>query len=98
MKLNKAFCTIPIVSLVAMAAFADNATPPPPSHPLAACKQDVHTLCADVHPGGGRIAACLQSHASEVSADCKAAIKAARDQPGQQPAGNEPPASSPPSG
>ena len=97
MKLIKAFCTLPMISLVAMSAFAEDAAPPPHDGPLAACKQDVHTLCPDVQPGGGRIVACLKSHAEQVSPDCKAAMKAARGPRGQQPSGNEPPASAPPS-
>ena len=52
MKLIKAFCTLPMISLVAMSAFAEDAAPPPHDGPLAACKQDVHTLCPDVQPGG----------------------------------------------
>jgi hypothetical protein len=41
-----------------------------------ACKQDAHTLCKGIQPGGGRIAACLKEHKDEVSAECKEAIKA----------------------
>jgi hypothetical protein len=37
-----------------------------------ACQADVAKLCADVKPGGGRIAACLQQHSSEVSDSCRA--------------------------
>jgi len=94
MKLIKAFCTVPVISLVAMSGFAEDTTPP--GGPLAACKQDVHTLCPNVQPGGGRIVACLKSHAEQVSPDCKAAMKAARGSRGQQPSGNEPPPSAPP--
>jgi hypothetical protein len=96
-KLIKAFSTLPMISLVAMSAFAEDAPPPPHGGPLAACKQDVHTLCPDVQPGGGRIVACLKSHAEQVSPECRAAMKAARDRRGQQPSGNELPANAPPS-
>jgi hypothetical protein len=37
-----------------------------------ACQADVAKLCPDVKPGGGRIAACLREHASELSDSCKA--------------------------
>jgi hypothetical protein len=97
MKLMKAFCSLPMISFVAMSTFAEDAPPPPHDRPLAACRQDVHTLCPDVQPGGGRIIACLKSHAEQVSPDCKAAMKAAHGPRGQQPSGNEPPASAPPS-
>jgi Cysteine rich repeat len=92
MKLSKALGTVPIFCLMAMAALADDATMPPPGGAAAACKQDVQTLCPGIQPGGGRIVACLKSHAEQVSPDCKAAIKAARGRHGHQPPGSEPPA------
>jgi hypothetical protein len=39
-----------------------------------ACQPDVARFCADVKPGGHRIAACLREHASELSPACQAAI------------------------
>ena len=39
-----------------------------------ACQPDVARLCADVTPGGHRIAACLRAHASELSQACQAAV------------------------
>ena len=92
MKLIKALGAAPIVTFVAMAAFADDAPAPPTGGPMAACRQDVQTLCPNVPRGGGRIAACLKSHASDVSPECKAALKAAHGHRGQPP-GSEPPAS-----
>jgi hypothetical protein len=92
MKLIKAVSAAPLITLVAMAVFADDAPAPPTGGPMAACRQDVQTLCPNVPHGGGRIAACLKSHASEVSPDCKAALKAAHGHRGQ-PAGAEQPAS-----
>ncbi len=38
---------------------------------LAACKGDIATFCGNVQPGGGRIKACMKSHAEQVSAPCK---------------------------
>lgn len=41
-----------------------------------ACQPDVAKFCADVKPGGPRVAACLRDHASELSEACQAAIPA----------------------
>jgi hypothetical protein len=41
-----------------------------------ACQPDVAKFCADVKPGGRRVAACLRDHASELSQACQAAIPA----------------------
>ena len=41
-----------------------------------ACQPDVAKFCADVQPGGHRVAACLRDHASELSQACQAAIPA----------------------
>ncbi|MEO8602829.1 MAG: cysteine rich repeat-containing protein [bacterium] len=43
---------------------------------LRACRNDVDTACPGVEPGGGRIIACLRSHADKVSPACKAALPA----------------------
>jgi hypothetical protein len=45
---------------------------------LAACQNDIQTLCAGVQPGGGRIAQCLKGHPDQVSQGCKTAIAEAR--------------------
>ena len=38
------------------------------------CRGDYDRLCAGVLPGGGRILACLQSHAGQLSANCGQAM------------------------
>jgi len=81
--------TLPAIALLALAAFADDA--PPRGGAMAACKQDVQTLCADVQRGAGRIMQCLNSHADKVSPDCKAAMQAAHDRRAQHPPGAAPP-------
>jgi Cysteine rich repeat len=37
---------------------------------MQACRADYDRLCSDVAPGGGRILACLQSHAGQLTASC----------------------------
>ncbi len=98
MKLSKLVCAVPVIGFVAMAAFADDAAPPPEGGAMAACRQDVQTLCPGVQRGGGRIMACLKSHAPEVSSGCKTAIKEAHARREQQPSGTQPPATTPPTG
>jgi hypothetical protein len=95
MKLSKLLCAVPAIGFVTMAAFADDATPPPTPGPMAACRQDVQTLCPGVQRGGGRIAECLKSHETEVSAGCKTAMKEAHARRAQQPPGSQPPATAP---
>ena len=47
--------------------------------PREACRADVERLCTGVHPGGGRIAKCMREHRSEISPDCRTALKATRE-------------------
>lgn len=44
-----------------------------------ACRADAERLCKGVRPGGGRIAACLQEHAADVSQECQATMTTVRE-------------------
>lgn len=46
----------------------------------AACRADIRKYCEGVQPGGGRIAACLDTRRDALSADCRAAFDAIRRQ------------------
>jgi hypothetical protein len=46
------------------------------AHARGPCTADIEKLCADVKPGDGRVAACLDAHASELSNNCKSDTKA----------------------
>jgi len=39
-----------------------------------ACEDDIMAFCANVEPGGGRIAQCLKANESQLSSTCKATI------------------------
>jgi hypothetical protein len=39
------------------------------------CEADAKRICPHVIPGGGRILRCLQEHDSDLSADCRQALK-----------------------
>lgn len=54
-----------------MALAADPASSPPPR---VACKADFQKLCPGVHPGNGRVTACLKPNEAHLSAACKDAI------------------------
>ena len=42
------------------------------------CRGDYDRLCAGVQPGGGRILACLQNHANQLSSACGQAMPRAQ--------------------
>jgi hypothetical protein len=42
------------------------------------CRGDYDRLCASVRPGGGRVLACLQNHAGQLSAACSQAMPRAQ--------------------
>ena len=41
------------------------------------CTADLKSLCAGIQPGGGRILACMQSHAGELSVGCSTILSKA---------------------
>lgn len=45
-----------------------------------ACRADVQKLCKGVQPGGGRMAACLKQHESELSPGCRVRIAETREE------------------
>lgn len=75
-KIIGTLCVLGLFSMPAFAAETQHAGGPGGG----ACKQDVESLCHDVKPGEGRIAACLKAHREKVSDGCKAAIKAKHSQ------------------
>jgi len=71
----------------APAAGGAPAAAPQAAHPLSPreeamavrskCSGDFEKLCSGVQPGGGRGAACLRAHASELTPACSAALSSA---------------------
>jgi hypothetical protein len=45
---------------------------------MQVCRGDYDRLCAGVLPGGGRVLACLQNHANQLSATCGQAMPRAQ--------------------
>ena len=66
------------VSMIALLALPADALADP-AKPREACRADVKRLCDGVKPGGGRIKECFKTHREEISADCRAALKGARE-------------------
>jgi Cysteine rich repeat len=76
-----------VVAGVAVAAGALPAVAQAPAPPqmrseamaiMALCRSDYDRLCSGVRPGGGRILACLQSHAGALSPACGRAMPRAQ--------------------
>jgi hypothetical protein len=61
-----------VVAVAALSAAPVRAQPPGRS----ACRADLDKFCKDVAPGGGRILACLHSHLSELSPECREHVEA----------------------
>ena len=53
--------------------FACSAAQAAPSAIATACAKDVKSVCGDVKPGGGKLAACMKEHFSDLSTDCQIA-------------------------
>jgi hypothetical protein len=98
-----------VATLAAGSALAQDAAAPPAGAPARRslialrCKDEVPKFCADVPPGGGRLALCLRKHDAELSEPCKAALaaagpaaKTAMAQPATAPAPGAPAAATPP--
>jgi Cysteine rich repeat len=45
-----------------------------PASLMQICRGDYDRFCGDVTPGGGRILACLQNHAAQLSPACATAM------------------------
>ncbi len=45
---------------------------------MQVCRGDYDRLCSGVRPGGGRVLACLQSHADQLGAACAGAMPRAQ--------------------
>ena len=45
---------------------------------MQVCRGDYDRLCGSVVPGGGRILACLQDHAGQISSGCAKAMPRAQ--------------------
>jgi len=71
--MNMIFRILALLSATVALSFAANAADK--SDPRVACREDAHSFCADVQPGGGRIINCLQDHYKELSDECYTALQ-----------------------
>jgi hypothetical protein len=62
-------------------ALAQSAGEAPKSAPVkqGPCHDDIQKFCKQVHPGGGRVHACLEKHEAELSGACRDARQQAKE-------------------
>jgi hypothetical protein len=75
-----AWASLAAVSTVLSVAFSAQAQVSPQMRGEAialmqVCRGDYDRLCAGVLPGGGRVLACLQNHANQLSTACGQAMR-----------------------
>ncbi len=57
--------------VTSMPSYAQDTNTPKPRE---ACAADVQKLCANIQPGGGRIAKCMRDNVDKLSQPCRASI------------------------
>ena len=67
--------TLPVTAAIVMVLFAQATRAQNEDRP---CRPDVEKFCADVEPGGGRIASCLGQHGAELSRECVTQVQEMR--------------------
>lgn len=70
--------TVAIFSMLAIFAVPHGAAADG-AKPRDACRTDFERLCKGVEPGGGRIRECIKAHRSEISPQCRAALRGMRE-------------------
>ena len=63
-----------LIAVAVASAMAQTVTP----KPRTACAADIKQYCANVQPGGGRIAQCMKANAEKLSSGCHDSLAAAR--------------------
>ena len=83
--------TVPLMAFTVMIAAVDVTVAQAQATPemrarlktfVQACGADNKRFCQGVQRGGGRVVACLQSHASELSSQCSAVLASSPKKPG----------------
>jgi hypothetical protein len=70
--------TVAVLSLIAAFALPHGAAAEG-ARPREACRADLARLCKGIEPGGGRIRDCIKAHRSEISPQCRAALRGSRE-------------------